>query len=137
MRLTNRGIHKQTGFTLIELMMVLVIVAVLATIALPAYQDYVIKANRGEAQAYLMEVAQKQQLFFNDTRTFASDPNELNLLAPDRVTDNYDIAIAVSDPNDPPPTYTVTATAKGRQTKDGNLTIDHTGAKTRAGTDSW
>ncbi len=136
MRLNNPQSKASGGFTIVELMIVLVFVAVLATIALPAYQGYVIKANRGAAQAYLMEIAQRQQLYFNDTRTYASDPNDLNVQPSERVSNNYTVSIA-ADPNDVPPTFTVTATATGKQAQDGDLTIDHTGAKTRDGTEAW
>ncbi len=60
-----------SGFTLIELMVVVVIVAVLTLVAYPAYQSFVVKANRAEAKSYLMDVAQMQQLYFNDSRTYA------------------------------------------------------------------
>jgi len=129
-----------TGFTLVELMVVLSIVAVLLAVALPAYQNYTIKANRGAAQGFLMEIAQRQQLFFNDTRSFADDPNELNVLEPDRVTDNYLVTMTGWDPNDPPPpTFTVTATPipGTKQVKDGNLTINQSGEKLRGGTEAW
>ena len=133
MGVNARELVAERGFTLIELMMVIVIVAVLATIALPAYQGFVVKANRGEAQAYLLKAAQRQQLFFNDTRTYASDPNDLNIAIADRVSSNYDVSIAV-DPN-APPTYTITAAPKSgtAQVDDGTLTIDNTGQKQRAG----
>ena len=128
----------QSGFSLIELMTVLIIVAVLAAIALPAYQNHVIKANRGEAQSYLMHLAQRQQLLFNDSRTYTDDPNELNVVEPDRVTSNYDVTVTnfSIDPNSPPFTYTLTATPKGKQAKDGVLSIDQTGQKLRDG-GSW
>lgn len=134
---TSRHISVQRGFTLIELMIVIVIVAVLMAVALPAYQNSVIKANRGAAQSYLMEIAQKQQLFFNDTRTYAADPNALNLNEPPRVSASYDVSITLGDPNDPP-AFTVTAAplAGTRQVQDGSLTIDNTGEKLR-GTKPW
>lgn len=54
---------KNKGFTLIELMIVIAIVAVLAAIAMPSYQEYVRKTNRAEAQAEMLEVAQRLQRF--------------------------------------------------------------------------
>jgi type IV pilus assembly protein PilE len=130
--------QRQAGFTLIELMMVVVIVAVLATIALPAYQGYVIKANRGATQAYLLEIAQKQQLYFNDVREYAADPNDLDVAQPERVADNYTIGVAVAGDPNTPYSYTITATPKAgtKQVKDGVLSIDHTGQKLRAG-EAW
>ncbi|MFV8817841.1 type IV pilin protein [Haliea sp. E17] len=131
------AIRQHSGFSLIELMTVLIVVAVLMAIALPSYQNHVIKANRGEAQAYLMHLAQRQQLLFNDSRTYTDDPNDLNVTEPERVTNNYDVAIAANvDPNSPPFTFTITATPKGKQTKDGILSLDSSGQKLR-GADSW
>ena len=49
------------GFTLIELMIVVAIVGILAGIAYPSYMDHVRKGNRAKAQAFLMDVAQRQQ----------------------------------------------------------------------------
>ncbi|MEP5568051.1 MAG: type IV pilin protein [Halioglobus sp.] len=128
----------QRGFTLVELMIVVVIVAVLAGIALPAYQDYVIKANRGEAQSYLLAVAQRQQLYFNDSRSYADDPNVLDVAQPDRVADNYEVAFNVAGDPNTPYTFTITATpfSGTRQSKDGQLSVDSSGKKLRAG-EAW
>ena len=49
------------GFTLLELMIVVAIVGILASIAYPSYMDHVRKGNRAKAQAFLMDVAQRQQ----------------------------------------------------------------------------
>lgn len=53
------NIHK--GFTLIELMIVVVIIAILATIAYPSYRQYVIKTNRADVQVELMQAAHQLQ----------------------------------------------------------------------------
>lgn len=53
--------QSQQGFSLIELMMVIAIVGILASIAYPLYTNSVVKSNRAAAQSYLMELAQAQQ----------------------------------------------------------------------------
>lgn len=123
-----------SGFTLIELMIVIVIVAVLATVAYPSYLGYTKKANRAATMAYLMKGAQQQQLFYNDSRTYTTDPNDLNLTAPDRVGDNYALTFnVIADPNEPP-TFTIRADPTSNvQIDDGWLTIDNAGEKLRAG----
>jgi type IV pilus assembly protein PilE len=126
-----------TGFTLIEVMIVVVIVDVLTLVAYPSYQSYIIKANRAEAKSYLMDVAQKQQLYLNDTRAYA-DEDELDSTIPDRVADNYDIAPFDLSTISPLPLFTITATPKAgsRQVGDGNLSISNTGEKLH-GTEPW
>ena len=122
------------GFTLIELMIVLVIVGVLALVAYPAFQSSVIKANRAEAKAYLLDLAQRQQLFFNDTRTYADSSAALNSIAPERVANNYVVTFDVSTIT-PPPTFTISATpiVNTIQQGDGVLSINNAGAKDHNG----
>ena len=90
--------QQNTGFSLIELMVVVVILAVVVTVALPAYQGYVARANQAMAQSYLLDVAQMQQLYFNDTRSYASaaDAEDLDWDIPERVTANYGVAFNIS-----------------------------------------
>ena len=128
--------HSTKGFTLIELMVVVAIVGVLAMIAYPSYSQFVIKGNRAAAQSYLMDIAQRQQLYFNDARSFAADAGSLSMTAPERVAKNYTVAIATDASL--PPTFLITATPKAgtRQVRDGNLSIDNTGEKLRGG-DAW
>ena len=60
----------QRGFTLIELMIVVVIVAILASIAIPSYQDYIRRGRITEAVSTLSEARVKMEQFFQDNRTY-------------------------------------------------------------------
>lgn len=119
------------GFTLIELMIAVAIVALLAAVAYPSYQNAMIKGRRAAAQTALADVAQRQQQFLLDNRAYAGTTAALKLTLPSDVTSYYDVVIDV--PATTPPTFTATATPKGSQTSDGPLTINNAGVKTPAG----
>lgn len=129
------------GFTLIELMIVVVIVGILSAIALPAYQDYVRKSRRAEAISLLLD------LQLTEEKYRANNPNYASTLSSMGVTSTY-----VSGQVDPAyytfgivattNSYTITATPQGTQTSDkqygtacSSLTIDQSNTKTP--TDCW
>jgi type IV pilus assembly protein PilE len=129
--------RRQSGFTLIELMVTVAIVAVLAAVSYPSYQSHLRKGRRAQAEAYLMDLAQRQQQYLTDNRAYALDAGTvtasttLNAPVPADVVSNYTITTAARA--GVTPSFIVTATAIGKQVADGNLTIDETGAKTPSG----
>lgn len=119
---------KHKGFTLIELMITIVIVAILASIAIPSYRQYVIRGNRTAAQAAMMEIATQQQQFFVANRTYA-EADDLGFALPPGVAENYDFEIDV-DPG-PPPGFEIifTPRADSGQASDVELTLNSEGVK--------
>jgi type IV pilus assembly protein PilE len=70
-------IERQGGFSLTELLIVIVIVGVLAGIGLPAYQDYARKSKRSDAHQGLSRLAQLQERFFTDNNSYAANATQL------------------------------------------------------------
>jgi type IV pilus assembly protein PilE len=76
----------QEGFTLIELMMVIAIVGILTLVALPAYQDYVIRGKLIEATSTLSDARIKMEQSFQDRRTY--DPEDDGTTCPAGIPDS-------------------------------------------------
>ena len=70
-----------TGFTLIELMIAVVVLAILAMVAIPAYNDSVQKARRSDAKSTLTQVASRMEQFFLDNKTYTTDMTALGYTA--------------------------------------------------------
>ena len=133
---------RTSGFTLVELMIVLVVIGVLAAVAYPSYESFMARSRRSEAQQLLSSIAARQAQYMLNAREYTNKITGGGLnVSVDRFTCNaatpqvcsnpyFDVSIA-ADNTVAPPTFSVTATAKGKQVSDGNLTIDHTGVKTR------
>jgi type IV pilus assembly protein PilE len=118
---------KQAGFTLTEMMIVVVIMAILATIAVPSYREAVRKSDRRAAQSAMMEIASRERQVFVSERAF-QDEDDLAFTLPAELEGKYTYTITV-DNDATPPTFTINFTAIGAQAADGNLSLDSAGVK--------
>jgi type IV pilus assembly protein PilE len=133
-------VPKNSGFTLIELMIAVAAIAILAAIAFPNYQEYVRRGRRADAQSFLQEIAARQQHFLVDRRAYSASVTDapsaggLGLSLPTAVSPFYSIAL-VTDNAARPPTFTVSAAPKGTQSteKCGTLSVNARGVKAASG----
>jgi type IV pilus assembly protein PilE len=135
------------GFTLIELMIVVVIVAILASIAWPSYQAYIQRSRRSDAQSLMLAISSKEQQYMLDRRQFTDlvGPTGLNMnqqgwtctVNGNKVCVNAYYSVSVEVLAGPPPGFNVIGAPGGVQADDGTLNYSSTGAKTRmvSGTD--
>lgn len=142
--LSKENIMKNTGFTLIELLVAVAIVAILSAVAYPSYQGYVQETRRSEAQAKLMDLANRQELYYLDHHVYATDLNtQLGMGANPFITENGYYSIESSSAVSTAAGFTLTATAIAQQVSDSDcatlsITQDLTKTATNAnGTNCW
>lgn len=125
----------QKGFTLVELMITVAIIAVLTAIALPNYQQYVIRSNRVAAQSQMMDIANREQQFLLANRVYANKAT-LGFSLPSEVSAKYTYDIT-ADNAVSPPTFLITFTpiTGSSQASDGAITLDSKGTKSPS--DKW
>ena len=129
---------KGTGFTLIELVIVMAIIAILAAIAYPSYQESVRKGKRTDATGALLDVAQRLERCYTQYNAY-NDGNctaHTSLTGGGIASPEGEYNITFQGGGATPNAYTLLATATGSQTSDtncGNFTLTNTGQKGETG----
>ena len=131
----------QQGFTLIEIMIVVLIMGILVGIALPAYRESALRSGRAEAKSELLQVASDQERHYSSFNTYIDDATPLStptVADRDRTSSNslYLISVAACGGGTISNCFIATATAQAGQADDicDTLTISNTGARGASGT---
>ena len=122
---------KNKAFTLIEIMVVVAIVAILSAIALPSYQQHILRAKVQEATSALADVRIKLEQYYQDNRTYVG-ACAAGTVAPLPATENFDFACNLAAT-----TYTVTATGKAGAMANFSYSIDQDNTRVTLGTVGW
>lgn len=131
----------QRAFTLMELVVTIAIIAILATVAIPSYKNYVTRTRRSAAESALLQVASKLEQQYTVANNFTTLPGSSTVLScsstttvptytlPANYTSDvspyYTLYITACDQN----TYTLQASPTSLQVGAGALSLDSTGVK--------
>ena len=135
--------NKTSGFTLIELMIVVVIIGILLAIALPSYQGYTLRSHRADAHASLVDIAARQERFVAQNNTYTTEISANTGLGIGSTTSRegyYNMTVSACGGGTIATCYVVTATATGSQVNDTAcvaITYDSTGERSGTTAACW
>lgn len=127
------SINYQRGFTLVELMVVVVIIGILAMVAYPSYQESITKTRRADGQGLALEILNSEERYYTENNTYTADLTDLGYGAANNIDSDkgfYKATAAACGGTTIDVCVIVTAAAQGAQATDGDLTINSRNVKT-------
>ena len=129
--------HKQSGFTLIEVMIAVVIIGILASIAYPSYTQYVTRTYRDSAKACLSEYAHAMERRYSTKLSYEGETPKLECASASSLDSRYKIEVTTITQS----TFTVTAKPtplqEAKETQCGTMSIDQKGKRTAETDKCW
>jgi type IV pilus assembly protein PilE len=131
------------GFTIVELLVALAIAGVLFSLALPAYNGYVLRSHRADAHGALLDISARQERFMAQNNTYTTEifgAAGLNMQTTTSSAEFYDMSVSACGTGSIATCYVVTATARGSQVADTEcltITYDSIGQKSGTTTECW
>ena len=129
------GSNSATGFTLLELLIVVVVISILMGIAVPSYQSFLEKSRRTEAKELLLAAAQRQQQFYTQNDLYTTDASALSVPT-SSINGYYTLTIVAGNTGNINTSYSMSATPAGTQADDsacGTFTLNSLGQRTVSG----
>ena len=122
--------HTQSGFTLIEVMIAVVIIGILASIAYPSYTQYVTRTYRDSAKACLSEYAHAMERRYSAKLSYAGEDPKLECASASSLGSRYTITVTDIAQDTFTATATPTALQAAKETQCGTMSIDQKGQRT-------
>ncbi len=135
----KNSMTKDSGFTMVELMVVVAIIAILTMVAFPAYQDQMQKTRRTDAKSALTELANRQEKFFSNNQRYTATIVGNAFLGYTEFSPDRHYSLSAATPSNARYTLTATAVPTGAQSGDTRcltMTLDQNGTKLPA-TGCW
>lgn len=122
------------GFTLVEIMVVVAIIGLLASIALPSYRQHILRSSRAQGQACVSQIAQALERRYTTALSYAGAMPVVGCTTEGGLDTRYGIAADITAR-----TYIIRATPLGAQAEDtcGTMSLNQQGAKTGAKANCW